>query len=185
MRGAKEFGSLRHLAVRFFTALWPAGPSSADESWARGWLVPGERQLWDRMSGPDRRHAVGVARGTLALLGVDSPTADRSVVASALLHDVGKVEAKLGTIARAFVTMVALVLGRSRLVAAPAAGRREPHWRRRTRLYLTHDRVGAALLEQAGSAGITVTWAREHHLDPSRWTVEHRVATALKAADGD
>lgn len=179
MAAHSGFGSFRHLVTRFFGALWPGGPSAADEAWAQGWLLDGERSLWSRLSGPDRRHAVGVARGTIALLGGEC---DRAVVASALLHDVGKVEAGFGTITRSVVTLVAMVAGRQRLAdAGPGAGR----WRQRTARYLTHDRIGAGLLEQAGSAPLTVAWTREHHQDPSTWTVEPKVAAALKAADGD
>ncbi len=203
---AREFGSLRHLAARFFGALSPAGPPPDDDAWARSWLLPGEVRLWERMSGPDRRHAVGVARDALRILDTGSgDRPSRPVVASALLHDVGKVESGLGTFARVAVTAAAVAAGRERLLAgAPAAGdgRQDPPppaatrgpagrasprrpWRERCRLYLTHDRVGSALLQDAGSDTLTVAWALEHHLDPARWTVERRIADALKAADGD
>jgi hypothetical protein len=180
---ASEFGSLRHLVIRFFGALWPAGPRPADEIWARRWLLPGEAELWGRMSGPDRRHAVGVARDVISLLGETEDTAERAVVASALLHDVGKIEAHFGTIARALVTMLAMVTGRTRLVAElpPGAAR----WRVRVRDYLRHDSIGAELLRTAGSDSLTVAWAGEHHRDPAAWTTERRLADALKAADGD
>ena len=52
-------------------------------------------------------------------------------------------------------------------------------------MYLAHDRLGAELLRGAGSNELTSTWAREHHLPPARWTVDSRVADALKEADGD
>lgn len=184
MRGTREFGSLGHLATRFFGALWPGGPRRADEDWARRWLQPGELELWERMSGPDRRHAVGVAHATVELLD-DGSDPERAVVASALLHDVGKVESGLGTIARALVTGIALVVGRARLVADPAPGRREARWHRRTRQYFTHDRLGADLLRLAGSDPLTVAWARQHHLPADAWTLDSRVAAALKAADDD
>ena len=93
------FGSWGHLAGRFFGALSPAGPPP-DEEWALSSLLDGEQVLWHRMSGPDRRHAVGVARETVRLLrGLVSARglATREVVAAALLHDVGKVESGLGT----------------------------------------------------------------------------------------
>ena len=98
MGGSHGFGSWRHLAVRFFGALSPAGPSPTDEAWAVGSLLEGEQALWWRMSGPDRRHAVGVARETMRLLQLNEPP--REVVAAALLHDVGKVESSLGTFSR-------------------------------------------------------------------------------------
>lgn len=142
-------------------------------------MLPGERELWARMSGPDRRHAVGVARGTLDQLGTDEPGPE--VVASALLHDVGKIESDLGTFARVGVTLLAMALGRTRLVRST----QQQGLQAKIRLYLTHDRVGADLLRRAGSHDLTVSWAEQHHLPPDRWTVEPRLAHALKTADGD
>jgi HD domain len=180
-----RFGSWSHLAGRFFGALSPAGPAPSDEAWALGSLLEGEQLLWGRMSGPDRRHAVGVARETVRLLGPETPS--REVVAAALLHDVGKVESGLGTFARVGVTLAAMAAGRTRLLdwAGSSAPLQPPSWRVRVGMYLAHDRLGADLLRQAGSDELTFTWAREHHLAPSRWTVDNRVGSALKAADGD
>jgi hypothetical protein len=191
------FGSFRHLAVRFFGALDPRGPSESEERWAEDWLLPGERELWHRMSGPDRRHAAGVARETARLLGApaagppaagdqEAPAVQREVMASALLHDVGKVESGLGTFSRVGVTLAAVGLGRERLVAGDGqADGGGAGWRRRVSDYLCHDRIGADLLRQAGSHPATVAWAEEHHRAPERWTLDRRVADALKAADGD
>ncbi len=103
------------------------------------------------MSGPDRRHAVGVARDTIRLL---VPTNRGSeVVAAALLHDVGKVESSFGTFARVWVTFAALAVGRPRLIrwAGDLSGGGRPSRRARVGLYLTHDRLGAELLRDAGS----------------------------------
>lgn len=176
---------MRHLAARFFGALSPAGPPENDERWAQAYLVEGERSLWRRMSGPDRRHAVGVARDAIQLLGPGEP--DRGVVAAALLHDVGKVEAGIGTFGRAGVTLIAMVVGRARLLrwspADPPATR--PPRRARIGMYLAHDRLGAMLLAAAGSDPLTVAWAAEHHLAAASWSVDATVAAALKAADGD
>jgi len=178
------FGSWRHLSGRFFGALAPRGPAPADERWALDQLLRGEQDLWRRMSGPDRRHAVGVARDVIARLGPDGPP--RGVVAAALLHDVGKVESSLGTFSRVGVTFAALLLGRARLLRwAGDPSARPPGWRGRVGSYLTHDRLGADLLAQAGSEPLTVSWAAEHHLAPELWTVDAAVGAALKAADGD
>jgi len=179
------FGSWRHLAGRFFAALLPFGPAPADERWALEHLLTGERELWHRMSGPDRRHAVGVARDTIHLLGADR--ARREVVAAALLHDVGKVESSFGTMARVVVTFAALAVGRSRLLrwAGEPSGDGHPSLRARVGLYLAHDRLGAELLKGAGSQALAVSWSAEHHLPPERWTVDATIGTALKAADGD
>jgi hypothetical protein len=141
-------------------------------------LVPGEVALWRRMSGPDRRHAVGVARRAAEALG---PRATRPVVAAALLHDVGKVDSGFGPVRRAIATVVQMAWGH-------AAARRWRHRRGplgRTGRYLCHDDIGGDLLAAAGSDGLTVDWAREHHLSPDRWTVPAGVGAALKLADDD
>ena len=184
---ASDFGSLGHLARRFLGSLSPAGPSRADEQWALRQLLPGERELWGRMSGPDRRHAVGVARETIELLG-PAPIA-RAVVAAALLHDVGKVESGLGTFARVAVTVAAMVVGRERIVAAGRTGRPGRSglrgWSERPSAYLAHDLIGAGLLAAAGADPLTSTWAGEHHLPKERWSIDQHLAAALKEADGD
>lgn len=168
-----------HLVQRFVGSLWPGGPSAGDEGWVRRHLLPGEVDLWSRMSGPDRRHAVGVAERAQAELG---DAASRPVLAAALLHDVGKVEAGIGPFRRAVATVVGMAVGRE------AVGR----WSARPRgvlsrfgRYLTHDVIGADLLADAGSDELTIRWAREHHLPPERWTVPAEVGAALKAADDD
>jgi len=179
------FGSWRHLSARFFVALVPIGPARSDESWALDHLLTGERALWQRMSGPDRRHAVGVARDSIRILGADQ--APREVIAAALLHDVGKVESSFGTFARVWVTLMAVVFGRSRILrwAEAAPTKRRLSIRTRVGLYLTHDRLGSDLLQRAGSQELTVSWAAEHHMAPEKWTVDPGIGSALKAADGD
>jgi len=185
MAGQEGFGSWGHLAARFVGALSPAGPSAADEEWAASHLLPGERALWGQMSGPDRRHGVAVARDVVAALRKQGPS--REVVAAALLHDVGKLDARLGTFSRVGVTLAAMTWGRERLVTSGegARGRRPRRLRSRVAAYLSHDKLGARLLEDAGSDPLTVAWAREHHMPPERWTVEPSLAAVLKRADGD
>jgi hypothetical protein len=182
---ADEFGSWRHLSGRFFAALLPMGPKGPDESWATDQLNDGEQVLWRRMSGPDRRHAVRVARDSIDLLGTQQ--ARQEVIAAALLHDVGKVESSFGTFARAGITFAAIAFGRSRLLtwAGNASRSPRPSLRARVGFYLTHDRLGADLLQHAGSRPLTVSWAREHHMEPEMWSVDPVIGAALKAADGD
>ena len=110
------------------------------------------------MSNADRRHAVGVARRVPAELAVP-----------ALLHDVGKIDAGLGTFARVVATI------------AP----RRPEGDGRIARYQRHDAIGADLLQAAGAAPLTVAWAREHHMPPERWTVPPEAGQLLKAADDD
>ena len=122
-----------HLARRFATSLSRQPPSQDDESWAEHWLLPSEVELWRRMSNADRRHAVLVVRRFLDR----RPTADRSEVAGALLHDVGKVEAELGTLGRVVATIV---------------GPRTE----RFSTYHDHEAIGARLAAEAGSDPVTV-----------------------------
>lgn len=233
MRKAQGFGSLFHLATRFFGSVVPVGPRKAAQGWAISQLLPGEAALFAAMSGADRRHAIGVARRAIDLLGGSSGghagssgapgggTASRAFVAAGLLHDVGKTESRLGTFARVAATVLAGLIGREKVVewgladaasgtaaaAVPAANgvtrvspggrrsesRRAPgrswlsirDWQARMGQYLMHDRIGGQLLEEAGSEMLTSTWAREHHLPESRWSVEPHLGHALKEADGD
>jgi hypothetical protein len=111
------------------------------------------------MSNADRRHSVAVARRI-----------DRGpeTIAAALLHDVGKVESGLGTFGRVLATIIGPGRARGRMA-----------------VYLRHDLIGAELLAAAGARPLVVTWAREHHLPPERWTVPPDIGAALKAADDD
>ena len=178
MTAAGRLRHLHHLARRFVGSLWPLGPRAADERWALGVLTPGERALWRRMGGADRRRAVAVARRTEQALGA---RATRPVLAAALLHDVGKVESGLGPVRRAAATVAGALAGRARAARWSERGGAVG----RVGRYLCHDRIGAALLAAAGSDELTVAWAREHHLAPERWSLPADVASALKAADDD
>jgi hypothetical protein len=159
---------LGHLARRFLGSLSRRLLDPADDVWIRAHLLPREQRLWGQLSVPDRKHAAGVAREVDRLLG----GAGRPVIAAAALHDVGKIDAGLGTFARVGATVVGLVVDRRR--APGRIGR-----------YLRHDAIGAELLDAAGSDPLTVTWAREHHLAPARWSLPGEIAGALAAADDD
>ncbi len=177
------FGSLRHLSLRLAGSLWPAGPPPGAERWARSWLLASELPLWARMSGPDRRHALGVARQVAAeLAGPEGSDAPRAVMAAALLHDVGKIDAALGTWGRVAVTALAIKIGRERIASWSAPGSR---WRSRAGRYVTHDRVGGELLAAAGSDSLTVAWASQHHVPAGRRSFDPRLGAVLEAADGD
>jgi hypothetical protein len=125
--------TISHLARRFATSLSRQPPSPDDEAWAEAWLSPSEIELWGRMPNADRRHAVLVARRFLER----RPAADRAEVAGALLHDVGKVEAELGTFGRVVATIV-----------GPRTDR--------FRTYHDHEAIGAHLAAAAGSDAVTV-----------------------------
>lgn len=167
-----------HLVRRFFGSLLPFGPKADDTVWAEQQLLPGEVDLWRRMSRADRRHAAGVARRVEVALGAD---AGRPVLAAALLHDCGKTVSGLGTYGRVVATLSAKVAGRDQA----EAWARTVGFTRRVGLYLQHPQLGAELLGMAGSAPLTVAWAAEHHLPAQDWTVPVDIGEVLKAADGD
>lgn len=170
--------STAHLVRRFVGSLRPGGPPAEEEAWVRELLLDREHDLWRRMSGPDRRHAVGVAQRVERALGHE---ATRPVLAAALLHDVGKIESGLGTYGRVIATLSGRAAGRDMALT----WRRQRGFARRVGLYLHHDRLGGDLLELAGSDPLTAAWAREHHLPEDAWTVDRSVGEALKAADDD
>ncbi|MAT05563.1 MAG: hypothetical protein CL424_11030 [Acidimicrobiaceae bacterium] len=122
-----------HLVARFVGSLSSKPPDPADDAWALTQLLPGEQQLWHRMSNQDRRHSITVARRF-----VDArPASTRAEVAGALLHDVGKIECGLGTWGR--------------VAASVVGGRTE-----RFRCYQDHERIGAELAATVGSDPATV-----------------------------
>ena len=123
---------LGHLGRRFAGSLSRREPDVADTAWVDSQLLEAESQLWHRMSAADRRHSIAVARRFQAL----GPWS-RDELAGALLHDVGKVDAGLGTMAR---------------VAATIVGPRTARFRR----YHDHERIGAELLAVAGSPHVTI-----------------------------
>lgn len=131
--------NLAHLTRRFATSLSPLPPDATDAAWVAGWLRGTELELWSTMSNADRRHSIEVARRFAR----SRPDATAPEMAGALLHDVGKVEADLGTLAR---------------VAATIVGPRG----RRFRLYHDHEAIGARLAEAAGADPVTVALIEGH-----------------------
>ena len=125
-----------------------------------------KEKLWEayraaQMSTVDRSHAVRSAR---------SPAlADDAQRVAAALHDVGKIQAGLGTWARVGATVAGAVL----------PGLSRGRWAD----YRDHPRLGAVMLRDAGSAKLTVAWAAEHHLSSRESSLLPEVAAALAAAD--
>lgn len=119
-------------------------------AWADAQLTPAELVLWRRLGNADRRHAIEVGRRFVAI----APEAPSAAVAGVLLHDIGKLDSNLGTMARVVATLV---------------GPRTERFRR----YHDHERIGADLLRAAGSDPLTVSTAE----GDGPW------ADALRAAD--
>lgn len=168
--------SAPHLVKRFFGAVGAKELPGPDAAWVHEHLLPGERALWDRMSVADQVHAHGVAREVVGRLGEE---ATRPVVAAALLHDIGKVEAQVGTFGRVLATLAGQTATREQVEGWAA----EDGWLGRMGRYLDHNNIGARLLEEAGADPLTVTWAREHELVHTEWTLPKHITDALWAAD--
>jgi predicted HD phosphohydrolase len=143
-------GHVVHLVRRFAGSLSRRPPDADDERWAMSFMTEGEASLWRRMPNVDRRHALEVARRFV----VNRPEASDDEVAAACLHDVGKIESRLGTSGRVIATVV-----------GPRTAR--------FRLYHDHEEIGARWLEALGSSAATVSLIRR--TGPA--------AAALEAAD--
>lgn len=166
-----------HLARRFLGSIRPGAPSATDLDWADGFLAEGERRLLRRMSNPDQRHAVEVARAVVAEL----PDAGAPVMAAALLHDVGKVDSRLRTPARVAAT----------LFWAAAPDELADRWlsssgvRRRLASYRRHPEIGEQLLLAAGAAPEIAHWAGDHHKPVEKWRIDPVIGDVLKRCDDD
>ncbi|MFN2464497.1 MAG: HDIG domain-containing metalloprotein [Candidatus Dormibacteria bacterium] len=123
------------------------------------------RPLFLAMRDRDRRHAVGVLRR----LG-PAPAVLRQ---AALLHDVGKVEAYLGTPGRTLVVAAGATRALGLLTRAPVLGRRVAR-------YIDHPGIGAEMLRRAGAPADLVEIVAEHQLRRPRRNDTAR----LQAADG-
>lgn len=153
--------ALIHLARRFFQSILDQGPDAAEEDWLMGLLSEREATLYAQMSPVDRSHALRSARCPAL--------ADDAQRVAAALHDVGKIQAGLGTWARVGATVAGVVL----------PGVLRGRWAD----YRDHPRLGAAMLRDAGSAELTVIWAAEHHLSARKSSLPPELAAALAAAD--
>lgn len=169
-----------HLARRFFGSLVPRAPAADDTTWVLSLLSPDEARLWSQLPRSDRRHSAAVARRVQEALGPDATT---PVLAAALLHDVGKLDAGLGVYGRVIATLSGAVVRHDPDVIRDWT--RTRGFTRRVGLYLQHPRLGGDMLELAGSDPLTVAWTRQHHLPPEEWTVPTRIGAALKDADDD
>lgn len=172
-----------HLTRRFFTSLWPGAPKPRDDAWVRKVLRPGEYALWSRLPNHDRRHSIAVARRVERALAGTPYAGDDQWLAAALLHDVGKIDARLGVLGRVGATLAGAAAGHEMAVA----------WSdkrgitRRVGLYLRHAELGADHIRLAGGTEVAARWAAAHH-DESAWAatgIPAPVVAALHDADDD
>ena len=166
--------SVKHRVQRFFTSLRPRPVDAADLAFVKLTLTPVELEVWDTLSRADKAESLAIGRRAATELG---PDADDTWLAVALLHDVGKTDAHLGTFGRVGATVIAGVVshGRARHFGG-AVGR-----------YVSHDDLGAERLRAAGARPEAGAWAEAHHrreLWP-RTGIPPEICEVLSAADGE
>jgi hypothetical protein len=172
-----------HLVSRFFSSLVPFPVRQADQEWVASVLAPEELALWTRLSRADRRESIAVARRTAVALADTDYDADPRWLAAALLHDVGKLDARFGPIRRSLATLITAVVGRRTVEGwVDKSG-----FIRRCALYTFHDQLGGDRLRMAGGRSEAVLWAEAHHR-PAIWDttgLPTTVVVALATADGE
>lgn len=172
---------LIHRSRRFFGSMRPGPPSIADVEWALSCLSEREQRLFKQMSNPDQRHAVRVGRRVEEAYG----SLDQAVVpvevalTAALLHDVGKTEAKLGTYGRTIATLSGVVGG----LDLAEIWQDKTGFTRKVGLYLRYGIIGAEMLQLAGSDERVIAWSLEHHLPEDAWTVPLEFGRLMAEAD--
>ncbi|MCL5108084.1 MAG: HDOD domain-containing protein [Chloroflexi bacterium] len=159
---------------QFVSALRPANDPTAEAA-ALAALSPGERALFLRLPAPYRRHSLAV-QARLRAAGQTDP----ELLTAALLHDVGKAEARirlhhrvLGVLLRNLALPLLLWLARP---ATPGSWRYPFHVQRH------HAALGARLATAAGTPAHTVALIARHH--DGAGPDDDGTLRALRAADG-
>lgn len=116
-------GGILHLVRRAVTSLRNHEPAPEGTAVARAVLSGAEFAMWSSMQARDRRHSLQV----LGRFDAIRPGSSRPERAAVLLHDVGKAASPLGWAGRVAATLIG---GRTAAM----------------RLYLDHERIGAAML---------------------------------------
>lgn len=174
---------LAHLSGRFVRALSPRAPRADDVAWVETVLTPDGFVLFRRQPNHDQRHAIGVARDVQVRLADTTYADDPRWLSAALLHDIGKLDSRLGVYGRVVATVSGAVAGREHAEAWSASS----GFTRRVGVYLRHAELGADRIRIAGEPEEAAVWAAAHH-DPSTWPelpIPEPVVTALDEADND
>ena len=165
---------LTHLARRFFTSLGRKAPDPLDVAWVKEVLVEPEFELWAKMSAPDQKHSISVAK-----MARNELPHDVTIVRAGLLHDIGKIAVRSGLITRILAAVMKPLATQDRIDS----------WARGNGpfaslgAFMTYPQIGASMLRGIGSDEFIVRWATEHHLPATEWTVERARAEVLQRAD--
>jgi hypothetical protein len=174
---------LAHLSGRFVRALWPGRPRESDVAWVETVLPPATFAHWKLQPSHDCRHTIRVAREVQSRLAGTPYADDRRWLAAALLHDIGKLDARLGVYGR----VVATVSGAASNGNLAEAWSHKRGFTGRVGLYLRHPELGADRIRLADGPEEAAQWAAAHHT-PASWDtlpIPDPVVDALAAADDD
>lgn len=128
-----------HLIKRFVGSISPDPLIDREQTWVREVLTIRELDLWQSQAIVDQRHSYDITRRFMVL----RPQASRDEIAGGLLHDIGKIDAGLGTVTRVFATLLPLPT-------------------RRFRVYRRHQERGAQLLKVIGCSETTIALVSGH-----------------------
>ncbi len=169
--------TLWHLVKRFVDSLQQKSISERDHLWVQQILSHREMTLWESMPQNDQHHSIEVARRVDESL----KKSEQTVLAAALLHDVGKATSKAGVGVRVIATLIGMITSETQ----HKSWAQRPGRIGKMGQYLCHPIDGASLLQKAGSDSLVVTWANEHHLPQHQWTINLEIGQILKSADDD
>lgn len=127
-----------------------------DETLAQETLTAAEYALFQQMDVRDRQHALWVARAVLE----HTPHASNSLVAAALLHDVGKCDAPFRPLERIIVHLLTLP-------STPPAYPKLSGWRGAWQRKCHHEYYGAERIMQAGGKARVAHLVATCHEDTS------------------
>ena len=136
-------GSLSHLVRRFFDTLFSRALLSSEIAAIDDWLSTEESAVFYSQSVVDQRHGYHAALSVIA-----AGVGDTTTIRAALLHDIGKRDARIG------------ILGRS--IASLLIGLGWPMTKRMA-LYRDHGESGSRELAELGCEPLVIEFALHHH----------------------
>lgn len=163
-------GSPAHLVSRFWDVATAPRLTASEKAAVESWLTPETAEVFFSQDDPDQRHGYHAALAVIA-----AGVKDSDVVMAALLHDVGKRQARLGLLGRSFASLLIL------------SGLPIPE---RVRMYRDHGLVAARELGALGVPSLVIDFAIHHHgerpptISPETWDVLVAADQAPKAWSG-
>lgn len=143
---------------------------------------PHQRVLFRRMSPNDQRHSLGVCQ-TLHQAGHSEHSQEgKALLAAALLHDVGKAQARMWLWQRVAIVL----LERCSPAVLDWLARGEPHgWRNSFVVHRQHPQIGAGWAQAANCSPLTMNLIRRHQERCEQpQSREDQLLQALQWADG-